>query len=388
MAFEYNRIETDAVESVELISHDSSDYQQFKQQIYQNDNEIPEARQRMAENPRREVFTRLVMILVNSDCTEFAQSIFEIPVAMPDYINNGDELREALKTEGKNTDVQPEITDTTPDTRADCKHSQDDKYRSDTEGAMCCWECSPDDTRKPAKFMADDDPVKQCKRRTLRGYQLKEKLLEHIEIVGNGVLADHFKDSEMDVDRIHSSLLSADKRRSRAISLAFKIAYPDEDYNYQRAEALLRDLDAEVAQESGPGAGGRRFEYEAIEKLKQQFTLREETVFKIKFDEDAMAVYWNDFVEDPSNPTYKEADAIIEGDVGPIVVDFFTQRSTSEKRNQVSNYAELYEAATGDEAKAWGITDTTRAELIELETLVGDATPGEEQNQAGLSDFL
>ncbi len=36
-SIEYNHIRPDAVEDVELLSHESADYQQFKQRIYDTD---------------------------------------------------------------------------------------------------------------------------------------------------------------------------------------------------------------------------------------------------------------------------------------------------------------------------------------------------------------
>jgi hypothetical protein len=237
--------------------------------------------------------------------------------------------------------------------------------------------------------MADDEPVEMCSKYTARGWKLIQELRDRLAWSGaGGFLLSHFRQSGLSIREIQGRLLSSDDTRSQGVNLAFKIAYPDEDYYYQRAEALLRDVDADVAQESSPGAGGREFERKAIQRLKEKFTLRDETVFKITFDDDAPAAAWRDFVDDPSEPTYKEADAIIEGDIGPIVVDFFTQRQTRQKRKQVHNYAELYEKATGDQARAWGITDETRGELLELDTLVGETDRPDVEGQSGLSDFI
>lgn len=388
MGFEYNYIDPDAVDRVELRSDDSSDYQQYKKELYGVDEGIPEERQKLLDNPRCDVFERVATILLNSDCKQLLKNTLALPVNLPDYVENADELKEAILLDGMYTNVDPVIGDTKPEIRGECRHSKNDEYRPGDDTAMCCWYCSSDDTRKPAKFMADDEPSNQCSRYVMNGYNLKEAIADHLEVVGSGVLVNHFNDSNLSPHEIRKGLSRADEKRSQAINLAFGVAFSDEDYYYQRAEALLRDIDSDVAEDSGPGAGGREFEYEAVRKLDNQFTLRDETVFKIYFDENAPAVRWQDFVSDPSEPTFKEADAIIEGEIGPIVVDFFTQRNTREKQRQVRNYAELYEIATGKSAKAWGITDTVHAELIELDTITGSSGPDTEKSQAGLSDFL
>lgn len=385
-SFDYNPINPDDVENVELISPESSGYSQFKQQIYDSGDDIPEARRRLLKKPRCDLFPELVEILLNTDCEERAREILRLPVKLPDYIANPEEVKEAILLEGKYTNTEVTFGDLTPSIRGNCRHAKDDTYRPDNDDAMCCWECSEGEGGRPEKFERDDPACNQCSIYTQSAYNLKEELEDHLEIANSGFLSNHLKHSDLSVTEVRNRLLDADSGRARVITLAFKVTFPDEDYYYQRAEALLRDLDADVAEESGPGAGGRRFEYEAIEELEEQLTLRDETVFRITFDEDAPPVAWQDFVEDPSEPTYKEADAIIEGDLGPIVVDFFTQRNTAKKRRQVSNYAELYELATGDSAKSWAITDTTRGELIELDTLTG--TNDLEEGQAGLSDFL
>lgn len=386
--FEYNEIRPDAVEDVELLSDESSDYQQFKQRIYDTDDEIPKERERMLRDQRSNLFPEFVEILLERDCKQFAKNIFTLGVAMPDYIANPEEVKEAILLEGKYTNTQIDFGDLTPSIRGNCRHAKDDSYRPDNDDAMCCWECSDHDGGRPEKFEHDDPACDECSIYHSSGYKLKEALEEHLEIVGGGKLVSHMKHSDMSVTELRNGLVDADNGRSRAIGFAFKLAFPDEDYYYQRAEALLRDLNADVAKDSGPGAGGRRFEYEGIEQLEERFTLRDETVFKITFDDDAPPVAWRDFVEDPSEPTYKEADAIIEGEIGPIVVDFFTQRQTQEKRKQVHNYAELYEIATGEEPRAWGVTDETRGELLELDTLTGNDTADVDEGQAGLGDFL
>lgn len=386
--FEYNYIRPDAVQDVELLPEGSSDYQQFKQRIYDTDDEIPEERQRMLRNQRSNLFPQFVEILLEKDCKQLAKDVFTLRAEIPDYVDNPEELREAILLEGKHTDTQISFGDLTPSIRGNCRHTKDDTYRPNNDDAMCCWECSDKDGGRPEKFEHDDPACDQCAIFRKSGYKLKEALEEHLEIVGGGFLVNHMKSSEMSTTELRNGLVDAEKSRSRAIGFAFKLAFTDEEYYYQRAEALLRDMNADVAKDAAPGAGGRRFEYEAIEQLEKRFTLRDETVFKIAFDDDAPPVAWRDFVEDASEPTYKEADAIIEGDIGPIVVDFFTQRQTREKRKQVQNYAELYEIATGEEPMAWGITDETHAELLELDTLTGSDTQDVDEGQSGLGDFL
>lgn len=387
-SFEYNDIRPDAVEDVELLSPQSSDYNQFKQDIYDSSDEIPPERERMLETARSRVFENIASIILDSDPTELIDEMFYLGVQIPKYVENPDELREGVLRRGKNTDVEVEYGDLTPSNREGCYYSEDDDYRPEDEDAMCCWECSPEDTRKPNKFKADDAPGDTCQRGVLRKFKLKRELADTIRVGHTGMLSDEFRESELSPAEITSRLTRANGSRSQAIQLAFRVAFPDEDYYYHRAEALLRDMNSDIAEESGPGAGGRQFEHEAIQQLEEQFELRDETVFKITFKDDAAPAYWRDFVSDTSEATFKEADAIIEGDIGPIVVDFFTQRQTREKRKQVHNYAELYEIATGEEPRAWGITDETRGELLELDTLTGSDTPDLDDGQAGLSDFL
>lgn len=385
--FEYNEIYVEDVERVQLIPPANSGYTDFKHDIYDSDDEIPGARQRLLEHPHADIFPELVEAILDTDGEQFLRNNLEIPARLPEYVENPEAVKEAVILR-REDDVDVEIDDTLS-TRGECRHSKDDDYRPDTDGAKVCWKCSDDDTRKPAKFMADDEPVEMCSKYTARAWKLIQELRDRLAwSSAGGFLLSYFRQSGLSIREIQGRLLSSDDTRSQGVNLAFKIAYPDEDYYYQRAEALLRDVDAVVAQESSPGAGGREFERKAIQRLKQKFTLRDETVFKITFDDDAPAAVWRDFVNDPSEPTYKEADAIIEGDIGPIVVDFFTQRQTRQKRKQVHNYAELYEKATGEEARAWGITDETRGELLELDTLVGEKDRPDVEGQSGLSDFI
>ena len=391
--FEYKDIDVGAVESVELLADDASEYMTFKQRLYDDSDEIPEERRRMAESDRTNVFEDVLdKLLCEDDLDALLDKIIRLDVRMPDYIENKAELREGLRLDGLNTDIDVEYGDTTPDTRADCRHSKDDEYR-DGDDKLCCWECSPEDSPKPAKFDADDDPCSVCSVYVPTDWKLRKALNDELAFIRSGPglwLAEHFEKSDLDVPDVQSRFERAKDSRSAKVQLAFRAAFPDEEYYYQRAEALLRDIDADVAEESGPGSGGRRFEYEAIDELSGRFELRDETVFKITFDEDAAPVAYSDFVNDPSEPTFKEADAIIEGDIGPIVVDFFTQRSPKAKRRQVHNYAELYEKATGIEPLAWGITDEARGELLELDTLMTsepEPTP-ESDGQVALTDFM
>lgn len=390
--FEYNEIDVDAVESVQLLSPDSSEYMTFKQRLYDDSDEIPAERQRLADSDATAVYEDILTLLTTADLDVVITDIIELKAKIPAYIDNPGELRDGLIRAGSNADVAVEIEERTPETRAECRYSKDDSYRSGDE-YMCCWECSEEDSRRPNKFDAEDDPGSGCERCTPRGFRIKRELSEHLQFDDSGTyrwLAEHFRESNLDVRDVQTRFERAKDSRSAKVQLAFRAAYPDEEYYYQRAEAVLRDIESDLAEESGPGSGGRRFEYEAIERLSERFELRDETVFKITFDEDALPIQYGDFVADPSEPTYKEADAIIEGEIGPIVIDFFTQRSTKEKLRQVSNYAELYEIATGIEPLAWGITDDTRAELLKLDTLMGKNTDEVESDsqQPTLADFV
>jgi hypothetical protein len=390
--FEYNEIDVSAVQSVELLADDDSEYMSFKRRLYDDDDKIPEERRRMAESEATELYTDILTLLITADLDVVILDIIDLKAEIPDYIGNATELRDGLLRTGTNTDVEVKISDRTPKKRAECRFSKDDDYRSGDEH-MCCWKCSDDDTSRPNKFEATDDPGEDCERYTPRGFEIKKELSDHLvfdESNTYGFLAKHFQDSNLKVHDVQSRFKRAKDSRSAKVQLAFRAAFPDEEYYYQRAEALLRDIDADVAEESGPGSGGRRFEYEAIEQLSKRFELRDETVFKIKFKDDAPPAAYSDFVDDPSEHTYKEADAIIGGEIGPIVVDFFTQRSPRAKRRQVQNYAELYEKATGTEPLAWGVTDNAHGELLELDTLTtdnNDPTP-EAGGQIALTDFI
>lgn len=390
--FEYKEIDVDAVESVELLSPDSSDYMTFKRRLYNDSDEIPAERQQLVDRDATAVYEDILTLLTTADLDVVILDIIELNSEIPEYIDNPVDLRDGLIRSGSNSETAVEIGDRTPETRAECRYSKDDSYRPGDEH-LCCWECSEDDSRRPNKFDAEDDPGPGCERYTPRGFKIKRELSEYLQFDDSGTygwLAEHFRESNLDVGDVQTRFDRAKDSRSAKVQLAFRAAYPDGEYYYQRAEAVLRDIDSDLAEESGPGSGGRRFEYEAIERLSERFELRDETVFKITFDEDANPIQYSDFVADPSEPTYKEADAIIEGEIGPIVVDFFTQRSESEKLRQVHNYAELYELATGVEPLAWGITDDTRAELLELDTLVGGQTDDGKQlsQQPTLADFV
>jgi hypothetical protein len=389
--FKYNEIHPDAVRRVELLSTDNDEYLAFKRRLYDDSDDVPEERRRMADSGATAVYTNVLETLTDADDLDaILKEIIELGAVIPDAVDNQTELRDALLTEGQNTDLSIKYGDKTPETRAECRHSKNDEYR-DRDDALCCWECSPDDSRKPAKFDADDEPCSTCSVYTPTDWKLKKALTADMGFYTAGSykrLAELFQKSELDVYDVQSRFQRAKDSRSAKVQLAFRAAFPDEEYYYQRAEALLRDIGSDHAEESGPGSGGRRFEHNAIRQLEERFELRDERVFKIWFDEDTAPAYYSDFVSDPSEPTYKEADAIIEGDIGPIVVDLFTQRSYKEKRRQVSNYAELYEIATGTEPLAWGITDDTHAELLELDTLTASNMESDDDGQVSLADFI
>jgi hypothetical protein len=390
--FEYNQIDVNAVESVELLADDASEYMTFKRRLYDDSDEIPEERRRLTERTETAAYITILDSLLTADLDDVILDIVKLEAKIPEYIDNADELRDGLLRQNQNTDVDVEIGDKTPESREECRHSKNDEYRPG-EQHMCCWECADEGSSGPNKFDADDDPGRGCTRYTPRGFKIKRELSKTLAFDDSGPhgwLAERFKESNLDVHDVQSRFERAKDGRSAKVQLAFRAAFPDEDYYYQRAEALLRDINADVAQDAGPGSGGRRFEHEAIDELSDRFQLRDETVFKITFDEDAAPFAYSDFVDDPSEPTFKEADAIIEGDIGPIVVDFFTQRSPKAKRRQVYNYAELYEKATGIEPLAWGITDEARGELLELDTLTASEPEptSDTDGQVALTDFM
>src|SRR5699024_2421244 len=45
--------------------------------------------------------------------------------------------------------IRPRSGDDTPQTRGECRHSRNDKYRPEVDDAMCCWECSDRGHNRP-----------------------------------------------------------------------------------------------------------------------------------------------------------------------------------------------------------------------------------------------
>jgi|GEM_PF-5655923 len=136
----------------------------------------------------------------------------------------------------------------TPETYAECRFTREDDYRPADEYALVCWECNGGG-RRPRKLDARDNPGPStpCKSDDPQAVHdaLDWWIPAHLD-VSRDVVSPSTTYSPWSFEGDLGSLTKTYDRRRRlaAVRLAWKATLEgilDEDYNYQRAVAFLRD---------------------------------------------------------------------------------------------------------------------------------------------------
>jgi len=165
-----------------------------------------------------------------------------------------------------------------------------------------------------------------------------------------------------------------DDFRTSALHLAWMLCLDDilqEDYYSQRAEAYLRTLDSEHQTNTAPGAGGDKFEEDVRDFIREIGWPIRDRLFRIDGNTKAQK---------------KEMDIHTEIAGEPTIIEVYTTGSHGSKREQVSDYQELYKIATGNTARPVHLTDSYANYQLSIEflrTLLNlspvdvDAIPGE-----------
>ena len=98
------------------------------------------------------------------------------------------------------------------------------------------------------------------------------------------------------------------------------------------------------------------------------FELSDRRVFRITFRDDTAPERLPDGAS-KDEPYYKEADIITESTEPPTIIEVFTERNRAETEDQLRNYQMLYRLATDMMPQGMLLIDTTRREVVTLETL-------------------
>ena len=357
MSFEYNYLQPSLVEDATIIERSSDEYQEFLGDVRGGKTDGQRERERIIEEHPEAV----------QDFADSVQEIIEEPKTRADWIvgnttltgtsssrikNRWEVLRDLLEDNDPSPKAKP------IEYRGECCHARNDDYKPNDPAAKCCWECSPG--RRPKKFKARDEPLAQCSG-GMRSYQLENAVVEDIDLQ---YFAKPIQDeySIYDLKRIIAGLQSDDgtEVRKAAIKWAYMTHMAEiEEYNYQRAEAFLRDIDAPDAESHSTGEGGRRFEQKVRRMVERYEFPQYPRVLRCSIDPDVA-----ERGHGPNTPVrYKEMDIHTELRGEPAIIEVFTQRSQKEKRRQLRNYAELYKLATGTEPRTLLLTDTATCTL-------------------------
>lgn len=342
MNFGYNRIPPQTVGDVELISRDDPEYVEYKREL--------------TSGKTQGEIEREKMIATNREKMESFESTAR------NYIERPEELISDLKNWVKKDRV----------VCGNCIHSRSDDYRDDGN-AIVCWENQKEPaTKKPRKLWRDDDFAKGCESFTDSEDEWGDHIYRYTDDAPEGVV-DGERESKIymkarDLDEEESGQKEI---RKWALRIAWNMHGVPEDWNYQRAEAFLRDLDSHAAKTKGiVGSGGREFEDRVQSFVSELGLPQRETVLRIETKNDDIR--------------YKEMDVHTEIDSAPYIIEIFTSRSIKEKENQLWNYSELYEIATGNEPEMMLLTnDSTVVSFDALKSLVTEAKEG----QSTLSSF-
>lgn len=169
-----------------------------------------------------------------------------------DLISNASEVLEGMCGPGRGPDPQPGPDLTDVDTRGECQYSRTDRYRPDTPGAICCWECSNLPNNRPEKYHVDNDAGPICTGADVPPWTLRAKLGDYIAIDGLAIPPETDVDAARlatEVGRLREAVGNNDDDtiRRKALRIAYRLTLEHvEEYNYGRARAILRDHDAEA----------------------------------------------------------------------------------------------------------------------------------------------
>lgn len=367
MSFEYNYLRPGIVSDVTIIERSSAEYREFLDSIRGGKTDGQKEREQIIdENPEAVADFSGDVERITTAPGQIADEIVSGTGLGGDshvWVSNAHEvLRDILEGNDTNPTARPF------EYRGNCRHAQDDSFRSDDDAAMCCWECSNRPNDRPEKFDRGDDPIAECDRR-LPGWKLEAMVEDDIDLSGfKGAIGDEL--SFHTIKRGIATLRADDEDEVRkfAIKWSYMKHLADiEDYHYQRAEAFLRDIDAPNAEQNSTGEGGRRFEQEAHRTLERYGFPQHPRVLRCSIDP-TIAERGNG----PDSPVrYKEMDIHTELEGEPTIIEVFTQRAQKEKHEQLRNYAELYEIATGTDPRTLLLTDnaTCTVTLGMFETL-------------------
>lgn len=142
-----------------------------------------------------------------------------------------------------------------------------------------------------------------------------------------------------------------EKQRKACLTFAFSETFETSDrvdsgsFNPLREEALLDHMQSEAAADEAAevGTGGHDFEQEVRDRLDDAGLPLRDPVFRIE--------------QDVGDIRYKVMDVHTRVGNTPIILELFTDRIASRKREQLDNYQELYRAATGFDPDGYLVTD-------------------------------
>ena len=160
------------------------------------------------------------------------------------FVSNAEAVLDALASPSEES-VAPRGTETPPETRGECPATRDDRYRPDNDDAIVCWECSTRTNNRPEKFERDDPAGPECGAQTTPEWELRAVVVQHVDLSDlPEAVRKTYAGGAQRLLRDLAALRSGDDGRIRraALRLAYRPHLDDvEDYNYQRALALLRD---------------------------------------------------------------------------------------------------------------------------------------------------
>lgn len=319
MGFEYKEIHPHNISEVSLISEQSDTYRDFLNEVRGGKSSGQKERERMVRN--------------NPDDFEKYQNIVEA------WTRSSENFIDQLET----------WVGTADRVCGDCRHSQDDSYR-DGDEYIVCWKNKPSHSSKPRKLSVDDDFAEGCR---LFNPAAPFSDTAPPELANN--------EQVRSVRRIIQEGTEYNQLRKWVLRVAWRIHLQDVagDWNKQRAEAFLRDMDSMAAEQAQvAGKGGREFEHRVKTLLFDEIGIpQRDTVFEIEMQN--------------GKTRYKEMDIHTEIDGTPYIIEIFTQRSHDEKLKQLNNYAQLYELVTGEWPEKVLLTDNSRIvsfEFVELLT--------------------
>lgn len=301
--FNYNIVDPKTVKDAKFISYTSSEYQNFLEDVHNSSKKTKGEREReeiIRNNPEK-----------IKEIENFVKLALENPERAKSKIIN--EIgRDSL-------------------TCGNCVFSRNDKYREGKEN-LVCWRIV--NSRKPAKIKASDDAL-NCDEFI---YEKNKDLHRFIEAIDG------------DYEKI----------RKYALKLATRVWSPDTEYavNKPRMEAILRDIDSEVAKTSEMNTkDAHKFENKVRDKLREMD-----------------GVFLKDRVlrlEQSNGIQYKELDYRVKIEkYDNVVIEAYTCRGRPEKKNQLNNYLKLSKIALGHRPKGLLLQgplrkDLTKNKLIE-----------------------